>query len=383
MERKKALLVIAGGRGAPDVLPLHWIQPQLVRVILSKQGWDYKDAFIDKAHSIPGCQIDVIPDVDAYDLDAGIKACREACEPYPDTDWDWTFTIGSAPKITGIAAYEVAKEKGIPCWHIDVQGEHLISLVKTVEVDKEKFFHLTLDDYMKIQHRTWKINPGPTGTYRETVKNWAGIVRELVVSPDTAELLAPLRDKKVGVEVHLPSRLTRTTPLQAMVGERLITVRQGAMGNTICTFTSEEAAKFIGTGDWLEFYVWHEAVRSGLADDLHCQWGCSIFDGPVEKELDLALMYKAQLIVAECKAERSPYQAPRGHLHKLQAKANVLGGLYVCKLFITSQQAVGDSYKSFKEQAEQYKIVVVTKERLPEIGQILRREATTPSYQRI
>ncbi len=100
------------------------------------------------------------------------------------------------------------------------------------------------------------------------------------------------------------------------------------------------------------------------------------------KEFDLALIYNAQLLVAECKAEQNPYIARRGHLHKLQAKANVLGGSYVCKLFITNQPAGGDSYSSFCEQARQYK-VVVTAETLPDIAQILKKETTRPTYPRI
>jgi len=388
MEKRQALLVVAGGRAVPNVLSLLWLQPQVVRVILSEQGWDYQQAFKDIALSIPDCQIEIIPDVDAYNFDACVEACQNACKLSADTpgsadEWEWTFDITSAPKITGIAAYEVAKQKSIPCWHVDAQRDRHVSLVKPVKIDTSKFFHLTIDDYMKAQHRTWKLSPGPTSNYRERVKNWAGLARALATSPDTIELLVPLRDKKPDDVVLLPMHLTGSSLLQSIVDEGLLEIQQSPDGTMTCWFTSEEAAKFIGTGDWLEFYVWHEAIASGLADDSHCQWGCSIFDGSVEKELDLTLMYKAQLIVAECKAEQNPYQAKRGYLHKLQAKADVLGGSYVCKLFITNQRAIGDNFKSFCDQAEQYKIVVITGEKLPEIGQILKKEAAKPTYQRI
>src|SRR5260370_28826145 len=131
MDRKKALLVVAGGRAAPDVLSLLWIQPQLVRVITSKEGWPYEQAFIDIAQSLPECKIDVIHDVDAYELGTGKKACIEACQPYPNTEWDWTFTIGSSPKVTGIAAYEISKQMDIPCRSICTHHETLVSLWKT------------------------------------------------------------------------------------------------------------------------------------------------------------------------------------------------------------------------------------------------------------
>ena len=76
MERKRALLVLAGGRAAPDVLSLLYLQPQLVRVIISKEGWKAKQAFQDIARALPSCTVDIIPDVDAYDLEASMKACR-------------------------------------------------------------------------------------------------------------------------------------------------------------------------------------------------------------------------------------------------------------------------------------------------------------------
>ena len=383
MAKKKALLVVAGGRAIPNILSLLWLQPQVVQVILSEQGWDHKQAFEDIVHSIPDCQIDIIPNVDAYNFDICLEACRNACRPYPDDEWEWIFDITSAPKITGIAAYEIAKQKGISCWHADAQRDRHVSLVKQTYINTAKFFHLTLDDYMKAQHRTWKLSTGPTPNYRVAVKKWASTARELAISPDTMELLTLLRDKQPDDVISLPKHLLLSPPLQSAVDEGLLEVKGLHTSTATCKFLSQEAAKFIGTGDWLEFFVWHAAISIGIADEFHCQWGCSIFDGPVKKELDLALMYKAQLIVAECKAEQNPYKADRGHLHKLQAKANVLGGSYVCKLFITNQRAIGDSFKPFCEQAEQYKIIVVTGERLPEIGQILEKEATRPTYPRI
>src|SRR5581483_1201536 len=370
MEKKKALLVVAGGRAVPNVLSLLWIRPQVVRVILSKEGWDHRQAFKDIASSLPDCQVDFIPDIDAYDFESGLEACQKAIEPYSAAQWGWVFDITSAPKITGIAAYEVAKRLNISCWHADAQRDRHVSLVKPVEIDKTRFFHLTLDDYMKAQHRTWKLSRGPVPGYRKYIKRWAEFAKELVLSPDTGELLQPLRDKKRGDSVPLPFHPGQSSLLKAAGDQALLAVQELTPGAVTGQFHSEAAAKFMGTGDWLEFYVWYEAIHAGIADEAHCQWGCSIHDGPVEKELDLALIYQAQLILAECKAELNPFNARRGHLHELQAKANVLGGSYVCKLFITNQKAGGDSYKAFCEQANQYKIVVITGERLREIGRI-------------
>jgi len=164
----------------------------------------------------------------------------------------------------------------------------------------------------------------------------------------------------------------------------LLSARRNETSDTKYSFASPDAAQFIGTGDWLEFFAWQAAINSGVADEQHCQWGCDIKAGQVYNEFDLMLMYKAQLIVAECKAERDPFKGKKDYLGDLNTKADMLGGPYVSKIFITNQPATGDkSYPTFKERAEQYKIVVVTAENLHEIGQILKREAEKPTYPRI
>ena len=127
-------------------------------------------------------------------------------------------------------------------------------------------------------------------------------------------------------------------------------------------FSSSEAAQFTGIGDWLEVYVWHEVKQRGFADDY--QWGCKVSDGQVENELDLAVLYKAQLLIAECKTDQNPFQGRRNYLGKLDAIANLLGGTYVTQVFITNQYGTEDSYNVFCEQAKQRNIVV-TAEALP------------------
>lgn len=387
MEKKKALLVMAGGRAAPDVLSLLYVQPQLVRVIISKEGWKAKQAFEDIAHSLPSCTVDIIPDIDAYDLEAGMRACRDACQPYPETEWDWTFTIGSSPKITGIAAYEVAKEKGVPCWHIDTRHEHVVSLVKETTIDKQSFFHLNLRKYMKIQNRRWRKRSGPGSDYRKKAQTWADVAEELVRSPDAIYLLPLLFTKdaknaaKTDVQFNIPTEMDPSGLLQFLENYGLLKITHNDVDGMItCSFTSPEAAQFVGTGDWLEVYVWKEAEKAGFADD-H-QWGCQIIN-EAEKDLDLALLYKAQLLIAECKAEREPFKGRKGFLAQLDATAKLLGGEYVSKLFITNQPGMGESYENFCKQARDRNIVVVTGERLPEIGKILRNEAMNPTYERI
>src|SRR5882762_1020932 len=150
MGKKKALMVVAGGRGVPDALALLYLKPELILPVTSEEGWETEKAFLGLAHRIPSCKVLPIKYVNAYELGIGMDACRKFLEPYLTTEWDWIFTITSAPKILAFAAYEIAKELGIPCWYSASQKERVVSLVKEYEVDTKRSFHLSFNSYIKI-----------------------------------------------------------------------------------------------------------------------------------------------------------------------------------------------------------------------------------------
>jgi len=395
MGRKKALLVVAGGRGVPDVLPLLYLQPKLVLSITSKEGWDGEKPYFDIATGLPDVEVKPLQNVDAYDLDKCMKACRKLCKPYSDTEWEWTFTITSAPKVLAIAAYEVAKEMGIPCWHIDSQGERIVSLVKKKRVNKQRFFHLSFDEYVGIQGRTCEEKSGPTSDYRERALEWTEIAEEMALSQDTTRLTPILytskkNSDKVGIiNVPIPLGDLEKSPLVKFLVDRGMLYRTNI--GTYC-FASTNSAQFIGTGDWLEVYVFHRARLARFADD--CHWAYSIIkDMPtldsdntkrtkLYLEIDVAVMYHAQLVIAECKAVDKPFKGDNKFLRDIDAVADLLGRTYVGKVFVTNQLGEGQSYETFRRHAEDRNIIVVTKEELNDIGNILRTAATRPKYPR-
>lgn len=387
MSKKKALLVVAGGRAAPDVLSLLYLQPERVIALTSEEGWKAKDAFLDIARAIPFCDITIVPDVNAYDIDASKRICREACSLYSDTEWDWTFTIGSSPKITGIAAYEVAKEMKIPCWHIDTRHEKVVSLVKETDVDKQRFFHLTINDYMKIQGRSCKEKKGPTQDYREVAEKWHKVAEEMAFSKDTARLTSifyrHVRSKEISEVIKDPIQISSelaSLPLTlSLENEGLLRISKDNNGTTHYWFTSINAAHFLGTGDWLEIFVWYKAQQAHFADDY--KWGYEI-RGKISNELDLALIYKAQLIIVECKTDLDPFNAKKGYLRDLDSTTELLGRAYVGKIFVTNQPGSGDAYNTFCQHARERNIVVVTNEQLTNMGAILKNEALNPTYER-
>jgi hypothetical protein len=391
MNKKNALLVIAGGRVAPDVLSLLYLQPQLVVAITSEEGWQAKQAFCDIAQSLPGCTVERVVPINAYNLEIGTTACRNILSSYSDTEWNWTITIGSSPKITGIAAYEVAKERKIPCWYIDTRHEKVVSLVKDVPVESHRFFHLSLAEYMRIQRRECQEKKGPTNAYRRQAEGWVEVAATMAATEDITDFTSIFykhykqrknkEEEEILREQPLAIPATRQTHplLQTLLEHGLLYREQRPSGETLFFFTSLESAHFLGTGDWLEIYVWHKATEATFADD--CQWGCEI-KGQVANELDLALIYKAQLIIAECKTAANPFKGDKGYLRDLDAAAHLLGGAYVSKVLITNQPGTGDSYRSLETQAKERHIVIVTREKLADIGAILKNEAINPIYER-
>src|SRR5262249_23057037 len=76
----------------------------------------------------------------------------------------------------------------------------------------------------------------------------------------------------------------------------------------------------------------------------------------------------------------------RGYIEKLHSIADLVGGNFAGRLFITSQCAPKDSsglqaYKAFCEQARARQVVIVTGEQLKALPEILRRESgDKPKY---
>lgn len=385
MEKKKALFVAAGGRAVVDVLPLLYLQPDMVLSITSLEGWEGEKPFFDLAKGLPNTDVKPLAKVNVYDFEACMKACRELCSSYPDTEWEWIFTINSAPKSLAIAAYEIAKERGIPCWYFATQNDKFVSLVRNVEIDGAKFFHLSFREYVRTQGKRYREKPGPTKTYRNAVLGWVDIAQEMAISQDTSILTPLLFNAKKQADLssieNVPIQFKEQYQLplvQFLVDKEILYFESGSTYH----FASKEAAQFIGTGDWLEIYVWSQAQDAQFADE--CLWSYSIGTSAKrpDLELDVAIMYHAQLVIAECKAVSDPFLAENNFLQNIDAVADLLGRTYVSKVFVTNQAKGGRGYETFERRAEERNIIVVTKENLQDVGKILRNAAMYPKYPR-
>jgi hypothetical protein len=382
MDKKKALLIAAGGRALPDVLAMLYVQPQRIICITSNEGWSGERAFVEVAKDFPNCEdIELVRDVAAYNFEQGQQACLQVLATYPQTKWDWIFAISSAPKITAIATYEVAKQHNIPCLYIDTTHEKVVPLVRKLPATEElNIFHMDVPTYMRIQKRTAGSISPKVRQYRQQAEQYGEIARTLALSEQTPAFTAHMYNQEAGKEVEISDSLATSSLIQLLVEQGLVTLQKDK-SITTCAFTTYHASQFLGKGDWLEIYVWNEVKKAHFADD--CQWGYSIIDGRAENELDVVITYKAQLLIAECKTDANPFKGKKKYLDVLASKAQLLGGPYVSRIFITNQPETTDNYQSFQEQANKRQIVVFTSKDLPHIGQLLKEQAEKPTYPRI
>src|SRR5262249_31875844 len=140
---------------------------------------------------------------------------------------------------------------------------------------------------------------------------------------------------KAGIKISLPPEL-KSSPLLSFLAKRglLEIARQSDEDSVICNFTSNESARFIGTGDWLTIYVWHALVTAGFADD--CQWGYRISNGQIQYEFDVVFTHKTRLFIVECSTAPNSFRRS-DTLSRLDSHANMLGGSFVSRFFITSR----------------------------------------------
>lgn len=380
-----ALLLITGGRGVPDMLTVKYFQPDKIFNITTAQGMKNALDFQQFSRVYFHRDVEILPTINPFDESEIKAACKAAFERAPNSEWVIHFT--GSPKVVGIYAHDVAREHNIPFCFLDTEGKQLISLVKDLPIDPELFFKASVQEYIGAYGRTCKI--AKPSIYRTKAESWYNIAQKLVQMPkETQALLNGLRknngQKRRPLEIIVDSL---AQPLIEELTRSDIIAITGQVGTQIqCQLASNEIKEFLN-GDWLEVYVWQEAIKAGFADD--CQWGYKIVvDQKLastlpSNELDLALTYNARLLIAECKSSANPFDPI--FLDKLYSIANLVGGGYVSQVFITNvwsthlSDSKKESFDNFQRQADVRRIRVITGEQLLEVGQLLHQQVAPTS----
>lgn len=381
---KKALLMLTGGRGVPDMLVIKYLKPDIIFNLTTETGLRNAENLKKLAEEKFHCYMEILPPIhlsSETDVEAEqeIKeACIQALQREPEAEWIMHFT--SAPKIVGIYAHDVARDHKIPYWFLETSGKKVVSMVTVSPVNSDTLFKASVEEYMNAYGRVHEETKSEE--YRELAESLYPVAQLLIQDSVVTELLLQeVRRASKEQEEQKDAKLLEISVdrqaeglIKQLHASGIFTdVKQTAQG-LHCTIADFDKREFL-KGDWLEVYVWAKAKEASFADD--CQWGYKIAAKLPSNELDLALTYNAQLLVAECKSGKSPFQVE--YLYKLHSIADLVGSNYVQLIFITSiprpkenDKRNFEKFNNFCQQADVRRIRVITRDELLQIGSILR-----------
>jgi hypothetical protein len=341
----KALLMLTGGRGIPDMLVIKYLRPNIIFNLTTKQGLRTAQHLAQLASTEFGCQMEILPPINPNKEQEVKEACRNALKSQKEAEW--VISITSAPKTVGIFAVDIARENGIPCWHLNTDDREVISFSKDIPIDVDKLFEANVEQYMKLYEREYEI---PNDRYRKLAESWYEVAKLLALMPEAAQIF--LKAFRQGMHNNQGITFNVESKAKALVHglqkHDFLTIARETADALQCTMIDRDKQKFL-TGDWLETYVWREIKNAKFAHD--CQWGYRIVTGQARNELDVAFTYKGMLLIVECKTDNDPFTEKSHYLSTLDSISTSLGGSYTSKFLVTSHPAP-DSLKSYQSFCE-------------------------------
>lgn len=381
-EVRTALLVLIGGRQTPNVLSAQYLRPDVIAPIASHEAMRSGEAWDRVRPVLEQLSPKVLkPEtVDAFDLREIRARCAKVMDCFPDARWVCNVTC--ATTVMSIGAYEEGRARNADVWYFDTAGRRVVALAGQPPPGNP--YRLSVEDYLRVYNRAAHPAPLPLDA------SWLELARQMAHVPDEAlEFREKLRSAGASASFRHPRWLTELslTPLmvqwceQAQAAGFIDGIRH-THGYDIHQIHGDWW-RFVD-GLWLEIYAWDAAQRAACFDD--CRFDIEIpahIGLSATNQIDLAVTHAASLLIAECKTEGRPFRTE--HLDQLRAIASMIGGSFVGILFITArseQQADSQAFSAFTEQAKARQIVVVTGNKLGQLPDILKCEASRPTYPR-
>jgi len=382
-----AMVLLGGGRISPNIAGVLSLRPRVVYYLISEDQPHTYDNMRQVLDRIDWVKSDTpMISVPAHNIPAIKKACRSILEQ--DQRSPFVFNITCATKTMAVAAYEVAKDLGHRVIYVDSFRNRIVDW--TSPEREEELIGIDLVTYLSNFGRT----PQPKFKFERlsiSRDNAVEAARYLAqAGTEAIKLLLLLR--QTGWRKKQPRRHLRQS-LSAEQGailsrlsafgliENLEMTHRGFVAYTISNPMHWNFIK----GDWLEVFVFSEAQECFKRDDtpLFDDLALSL-EMPTDqtvREIDFAGLYGWQLIWCSCKATNDPYNTD--HLDEISAMTNMIGGRYCTPIYVTTGSKYDNKYPIFKQRAHEARIVVVTREELSGIREILQIEATKPTYPRI
>lgn len=387
--RKRIMVLLGGGRIPPNIAGVMSLRPDEVRYLVSEDQPRTHDDMLSVLRRFGWLNADGPAELVPAHYIPSIKAkTQQILADCAGADVVFNVTCGS--KTMAIAVYEVAKELGHRVIYVDSLANRIIDW--TWPDQEEQLISSNVEDFLKTFGRI----PQPNNIFRElslSEDHAVAVASQFVAGGAAADSLL-LGMRQLGWKESEPRRHFKSTLSDAEVEVLKMMAEHGLISNVGLTsggywhYTVPTAANwnFI-KGDWLEVYVYSEArqlrQRDGrpLFDDIAFSVRLPGEAGTAEREIDFAGLFGWQLVWASCKVERDPLE--KKHLDEVATINAMIGGRYATPIFVCNGRGDAENAETFLQQAEAAKIVVVMRDQLAKIGDVLRSEAVRPSYGRI
>jgi len=388
-DKQQLLILLLGGRIQPAAMLAFQRQPDAVVCIHSldePQTAIQLQGLLRKR--FPKLQMAAPIPVAAYQAGQTRAAIAQALAHFPDHQPALSLTGAPMPMVIG--AYTMAQRLGYPAYYLNTTDGQILDLAGESAGEDAFTLRIAMADYLTIHGQQWMnqadahLRSAQTALYLQAVQLLLGDL------PTATALLDWLMARRTDAQ---PQR--RMWSLQAAHWHCLAQLYDlGLCEQVMMTATAKTTyvryainnaahRQFLG-GGWLEWMVAQTAHTTGVFDE--CMHGVVLRSGDAQREVDFIGVRRGQGLIASCKTGWRFWN--KAYLDELGAAAKTLGDNYCTKLFITHRtkptvHAPGaDALPQFLKHAANQRVVVVTGEDLPKLGEILQRESSKPTYAR-
>ena len=373
----KVMVSLLGGRPVPNMLATLHLKPDYLYVVVSEDSLGTGGNYEKLVNALPNHLRPAQPrSVKPYTMAETIQQCKEIANQHRS---DQIIVVSaSEPKTMGFGAYDVVKKLLAQDRDVDMcylSREGLVWVFRAT--NNVEPVRIGLKDYLASYG--WNVT-----LKTEADKRFHELVSLLVQHlPISHRLLCILRSNDRGKGKRTIKCKTRLNDdefliLQEIERLRIVDNVQQTDTETRLTVNSDEYAKFLLTGDWLEFYVYRIASQLSTAQGVslfdECGWGVEDTSG--KGEIDFAGIFNGQTIVASCKTEDS---IKRTWFEELHSKMEQLGKGMCSALMVSSVPKSSRTEKDladYEKWAHERQIVLVMSEDLPQLPDILRKIVT-------
>ncbi|MCL4870838.1 MAG: DUF1887 family protein [Anaerolineae bacterium] len=371
----KVMVSLLGGRPVPNMIATLRLKPDRLYIVVSEDSLGADRNYEKLINALPNHLIPPQPhSVKPYILGETVQRCEEIANQHPSDEI--IVVSASEPKTMGFGAYDVVKKLRAQGRDVDMcylSREGLVWVFR--ETDNVEPVRIGVKDYFASYGWNVTSKPEPDERFQKLV---ALLIQNLPISH---RLLCTLRssDKGKGKRTN-KSRLNvdEFSVLREIEQLQIVSNVQQTDTETRWTIDSDNEAKFLLTGDWLEFYIYQIASQAKTAQGAslldECGWGVEDTSG--KGEIDFAGIFGGQMVIVSCKTEDS---IKRTWFEELHSKMEQLGKGMCSALMVSSAPKSSRTEKEladYEKWAQERQIVFVMAEDLPKLPSIFRKIVT-------